>query len=53
MLFAKLAKVEDNWLWHNGWIGSMPEVSFGKLVVKAMDRMENIASDVEPIAYYG
>jgi hypothetical protein len=23
MLFAKLAKVEDNWLWHNGWIGSM------------------------------
>jgi hypothetical protein len=26
---------------------------FGKLVVKAMDRMENIASDAEPITYCG
>jgi hypothetical protein len=28
MLFAKLAKVNGNWLWHNGRIGSMPEVGF-------------------------
>jgi hypothetical protein len=37
MLFAKLTKVEDDWLWHNGRIGSMPEVGFGcfrRLVVE-------------------
>jgi hypothetical protein len=53
MLFSELVKVEDDWLWHNGRIGSMPEVDFGKLVVEVKDRMENIASDAEPIAYCG
>jgi hypothetical protein len=51
MLFAELAKVEDDWLWHNGRIGSMSKVSFGcfgKLVVKEENRMENIAGDAEP-----
>jgi hypothetical protein len=56
MLFAKLTKVEDDWLWHNGRIGSMPEVGFGgfrRLVVEAKDRMENIAGDAESIAWCG
>jgi hypothetical protein len=29
----------------------MPEVDFRKLVVEVKDRMENIASDAEPIAW--
>jgi hypothetical protein len=51
MLFSELVKVEDDWLWHNGRIGSMSKVSFGcfgKLVVKEENRMENIAGDAEP-----
>jgi hypothetical protein len=54
MLFAELTKVEDDWLWHNGRIGSMSEVGFGcfgKLAVEeAKDKMENIAGGEEPIA---
>jgi hypothetical protein len=54
MLFVELAKVEGDWLWHNGRIGSMPGIGFdyfGKVVVeKAKDRMENNAGDGEPIA---
>jgi hypothetical protein len=53
MLFAELAKVDDEWLWYNGRIGSMLEVGFGKLVVEAKDRMENIADDAGPIAWCG
>jgi hypothetical protein len=44
MLFVKLEKVEDDWLWHNGSIGNKRELRFdyfGKLVVgKAKGRME-------------
>jgi hypothetical protein len=53
MLFAELAKVDDEWLWYNGRIGSMLEVGFGKLVVEAKDRMENIAGNMEPTAWCG
>jgi hypothetical protein len=57
MLFVELAKVEHDWLWHNGRIGSMPEVGFdcfGKLTVEeANDRMKNIAGGEEPIAWCG
>ncbi len=57
MLFAELAKVEDDWLWHNGRIGSMSKVSFGcfgKLVVeRAKDRIENIAGSEGAVAWCG
>jgi hypothetical protein len=57
MLFAELTKVEDDWLWHNGRIGSMSEVGFGcfgKLAVEeAKDKMENIVGGEEPIAWCG
>jgi hypothetical protein len=55
MLFVELTKVEDGWLWHNGRIGSIPEVGFDcfdKLVVeKVNDRMGNIVGGEEPIAW--
>jgi hypothetical protein len=54
-LFVELAKVERDWLWHNGRIGSMSKIGFdyfGKLVVeKVKDRMENNAGGAEPIAW--
>jgi hypothetical protein len=57
MLFTELAKVEGDWLWCSGRIGSMPEVGFGcfgKLVVEEVkDRMKNIAGGAEPIAWCG
>jgi hypothetical protein len=57
MLFVKLTKVEDDWLWHNGRIDSMSEVGFvyfGKIVVERVkDRMENIAGGEGPIAWCG
>jgi hypothetical protein len=28
-LFGELAKVVGDWLWRNGWIGSMPEARHG------------------------
>jgi hypothetical protein len=52
---VELAKVERDWLWHNGRIGSMSKIGFdyfGKLVVeKVKDRMENNAGGAEPIAW--
>jgi hypothetical protein len=55
MLSVELTKVEDDWLWHNGRIGSMIEVvfgCFGKLAVeKVKDRMYSIASGEEPSAW--
>jgi hypothetical protein len=46
MLFVELAKVVDDWMWHSGRIGNMPEVRLacsGKLAVeRAKDRMENM-----------
>jgi hypothetical protein len=55
MFSVELTKVEDDWLWHNGRIGSMIEVvfgCFGKLAVeKVKDRMYSIASGEEPSAW--
>jgi hypothetical protein len=54
MLFAELMMVDDYWLWHNGRIGSMPEVGFDcfdrVVVEEGKDRMENIIGSEEPIA---
>jgi hypothetical protein len=54
---VKLTKVEDDWLWHNGTIDSMPEVefgSFGKLAVERVkDRIENIIGGEVPIVLCG
>jgi hypothetical protein len=53
MLFLELVKDEDDWLWHNGRIGSMPEVGFdcfGKFAVeKVKDKMENIVGVRSPL----
>jgi hypothetical protein len=55
MLFMEPTKVDDGWLWRNGWIGSMSEVEFGcfdKLVVeKVKDRMGSIFGGEESIAW--
>jgi hypothetical protein len=57
MLSVELAKIVDDWLWHNGRIDNMSEVGlgfFGMLVVeKAKDMMENIAGGEGPIAWCG
>jgi hypothetical protein len=57
VVLAELVKVENDWLWRNGKIGSMPEVGFdyfGKLAMEEMnDRMKNIAGGKEPIAWCG
>jgi hypothetical protein len=57
MLFRELAKVAGDWLWHNGRIGSMPEVVLGcsdSVVMETMkDRTKNIADGEEPIAWCG
>jgi hypothetical protein len=54
MLFVKLAKVEDDWLWRSGMIGNMPEAGFGYFgrlgLENAEGRMGNIVGDAEPIA---
>jgi hypothetical protein len=54
MLSVKLAKVVDDWLWHNGRIDNMPAVCldcFGKFVIERVGhRMENIAGSAGPIA---
>jgi hypothetical protein len=55
MLYVELVKVKDDWLWHSGMTGSMSGVGFGcydRLVVEnAKDRMGNIASGEEPVAW--
>lgn len=54
MLFVKLVKVEDHWLWRNGMIGNKQELGldcFNRLTVgKAKGKMENIAGSGEHIA---
>jgi hypothetical protein len=54
MLFVKLAKVVDDWLWRSGGIDSMPEVGhgyFARLVLeRAKDRIENIVGSEGAIA---
>jgi hypothetical protein len=54
MLFVKLAKVGDDWLWHNDTIGNKPEVGlgcFGRIVVeKVKGKMESNGASEEPTA---
>jgi hypothetical protein len=54
MLSVELAKVKDDWLWHNGMTGSMPEVEFGYFCRLGLEntegRMGYIIGDEEPIA---
>jgi hypothetical protein len=54
MSFVELAKAEDDWLWHSGMTGNMPEVGFdyfSMLELEIMEgRMGNIIGDVEPNA---
>jgi hypothetical protein len=57
ILFVKPTKVDDDWLWRNGRIDSMPKVGFDcfdKLVLERVnDMMENIAGGEGPIALCG
>jgi hypothetical protein len=57
VLSVELVKVEDDWLWRSGMTGNMPEVGFVYFcrlgLENAEGRMGNIASDMEPIAWYG
>jgi hypothetical protein len=57
MLSVELAKVVDDWLWHNGRIDNMPEVGlgcFGKHVLERVrDKMKNIAGSEGPITWCG
>jgi hypothetical protein len=55
MLFVELVKIADDWLWHSGRIGNMPDLGyFGNLVVeRAKDRIENIIGSEGPIAWCG
>jgi hypothetical protein len=57
MLSVELAKVKDDWLWHNGMTGSMPEVEFGYFgrlgLENTKGRMGYIVGDEEPIACCG
>jgi hypothetical protein len=56
ILFVKLMKVVDGWLWRSDIIGNMLGLGlglgcFGKLVVgNVKGKMENIAGGGEPIA---
>jgi hypothetical protein len=54
MLFVKLTKVVDGWLWRSGMIGNRSEIGldyFGRLMVRnAKYKIENIAGGGEPIA---
>jgi hypothetical protein len=56
-LFVGLAKFEDDWLWHNGRVGSRPEFvcgCFGICVVEKMkDRMGSIIDGEESTAWCG
>jgi hypothetical protein len=57
MLFVELAKDEDDWLWHSGMTGNMPEHGLGcfgrHAVEKAKGKMGSIGGGEEPTAWYG
>jgi hypothetical protein len=54
MSFVELAKAEDDWLWHSGMTGNMPEVGFDYFSMLELEivegRMRNIIGDAEPNA---
>jgi hypothetical protein len=53
MLFAELTKVENDCLYYNRRISSMPGVGFdcfSNLVVETKNMIENIADEAESIA---
>jgi hypothetical protein len=57
MLFVELAKDEDDWLWHSGMTGNMPEHALGcfgrHAVEKAKGKMGSIGGGEEPTAWHG
>jgi hypothetical protein len=42
ILFVKLMKVDDDWLWHSGRTGSKPELEFGYFGKLAMESAEGM-----------
>jgi hypothetical protein len=57
MLFVKLVKVEDDWLWCSDMTDNKPELElgcFGRLAAeKVKGKMESISGGEEPTTWYG